>query len=141
MKKILQFTWIVVIAVTLCFLTGCNYEEEEENPNALTLSSCMQDASLEKSEYGKRLTYCYIGPDEISLYYIRSWKNRVVGLKRYFATEEQYNTQKALYENMYKDINFNDKKLLITIKEFVKVENIESYWEEIKNSTIYTIVE
>lgn len=41
MKKILQFTWIVVIAVTLCFLTGCNYEEEEENPNALTLSGSL----------------------------------------------------------------------------------------------------
>lgn len=136
MRKVLKILTLVIAIIGMITLTGCTTETTEEETNVLSLAVCMQDAGLEKSEFGKNLTYYYMGPDDISLYYVKNWKTGKVVLKRYFATEEQYNVQKGLYP----DAKANDKKLLLTIDDFMTVENMDTYWNEIENSTTYLIV-
>ena len=136
MKKVLKILTLVIVIISMLTLTGCTSEKNKEEENVLSLAACMQDAGLEKSEYGKNLTYYYIGPDDISLYYVKNWKTGKIILKRYFATEEQYNVQKGLYP----DAKANDKKLLLTIDDFMTVENMDTYWTEIENSTTYIVV-
>lgn len=136
MKRKLIILTLITAIVGILTLTGCASETSEEESNLLSLSTCMQDAGVNRSEYGKNLTYYYKGPDEISLYCVKNWKNGKVMLKRYFSTEEQYNVQKGLYP----DARADDKKLVLTMENFMTVQDMDTYWSEIENSTTYIIV-
>lgn len=134
MKHIFKNLMLVIMILFVFALCGCTTENVEE-VNTLNVSSCIQDANLEKSSYGEKLTYYYAGSNEVSLYYIRNWRNGVVNLKIYFANEEEYNIQKGLYPNA----DCNDKKLLITVNEYMTVTDMNSYWNDIETSSIYTM--
>lgn len=136
MNKILKMLILTISIIAMITLTGCTSNEVAEETNPLSVSACMQEAGVNKSEYGKNLTYYYKGPDDIALYYVKNWNNGEVTLRRYFATEEQYNVQK----NLYPDAKTNDNKLFFTLNKYMKVEDMDTFWNEIENSTTYTIV-
>lgn len=134
MKHIFRNLMLVITILLTLGLCGCTTENVEE-VNTLNVSVCIQDANLEKSSYGEKLTYYYAGSNEVSLYYIRNWRNGVVNLKIYFANEEEYNIQKGLYPNA----QCNDKKLLITVNDYMTVADMNSYWNDIETSSTYTM--
>ena len=52
MKKVLKILTLVIVIISMLTLTGCTSEKNKEEENVLSLAACMQDAGLEKSEYG-----------------------------------------------------------------------------------------
>ncbi len=137
MKKIIYTIMMIFILLSSLILTGCSGDTNvQEAPDESTVLSCMKNDSINKSVQGTNLTYYYIGPDDISIYYVTSWKNGVVSLKKYFWNKEQYDLQKAFYS----DAKLNDKALTIYVREYTVVEDMDAYWTEIENSPTYTIV-
>lgn len=135
MKKIISIIALVIILSMSFILTGCE-EEKKEEVNTFTVEYCMKDAGISKSVQGTNLTYYYIGPDDISIYYVTSWKRGVVSLRKYFSDKDKYELQKTMYDVTRCD----DQKLSIYVKDYIKVDDMDAYWTEIENSSTYTIV-
>ncbi len=137
MKKVMSILLLGVMALSLFVLTGCSSEESiEEGPGEETVLACMQKDGIKVSSFGDNLTYYYIGPDDLSIYYVTDWKKGVVSLKRYFWSQEKYELQK----DMYKDAKLNDNELTIYQKEYTNVADMDTYWTEIENSQIYKMI-
>lgn len=133
MKKFM----LIVLLSFVFLLGGCTSNKTPvEDPNAVTLSGCLEDVGAGASVKGENLTYYYVSQDEISLYYSKNWKKGIISWKRFFVNEEQYNLQKSLYP----DAVCKDAQKTILIKEYIKVDDMDAYWDSIENSSVYTMV-
>ena len=94
MKKIISIIVLVIILSISLILTGCKKEEKVEVVDTFTVEYCMKDAGINKSVKGTNLTYYYVGPDDISIYYVTSWKRGVVSLRKYFKDKKIMNYKK-----------------------------------------------
>lgn len=137
MKKIISVIALVIIISMSLILTGCKEDKKVEEVNTFTVEYCIKDASIPKSVKGTNLTYYYIGPDDISIYYSTSWKKGVISLRKYFKDKENYELQKTMYDYTRCD----DTKLSIYVKDYSRVDDMDSYWTQIENSGTYTIVQ
>ena len=134
MKK---FSIIMISIISLLFLAGCGKKlNSDQVINETTVLACMKQDSIKKSEEGKNLTYYYINPSDIAIYYVEDWKKGVISLKKYFWDTEQFNMQKELYS----DARVDEDDLTVYVREYSTVDDMDAYWEQTENSSTYTMV-
>jgi uncharacterized lipoprotein YehR (DUF1307 family) len=135
MKKLLKL--LVVLVICILSLVGCETEQVEEETNTISLASCMKNDNIAKSQKGTNLTYYYRDNDCLSIYYITSWKNAKLSVKRYYTNQEAYELRKSLE----KDAKYSDSDKKVSLSNYEEIADMDAYWDEIASSSIYTIVE
>lgn len=135
MKKLLSVFLILVICIST--LVGCETEVVEEETNTISVEKCMKNDNILKSEKGNNLTYYYKDADSLSIYYVTNWKNPKLSVKRYYTNKEAYELRKKLET----EAKCNDSERKISHNNYEQIDDMDAYWDEISNSSLYTIVE
>ncbi len=134
MRKFFKLIFIVMMIVASLSLTAC-LRHKEEAPQ-LSLADCISKSGYKASNKGENILYYYATPTEVSLYYCNNWKSGRIECKRYFLDKETYELEKSLA----KADRYKDEELWFSIKNYKVVDNMDTYWDEIETSSVYTIV-
>lgn len=138
MKIVIYSVIITVILAMTLILTGCSDNNVEPViVNTVDVGTCMFDVGANNSVKGECLTYYYRGPEDLTLYYTTNWNKGFISMKKYYVTQEKYLIEKPLYPNATR---VNDTELTIQVQDYMKVEDMDAYWNQIETSSTYVMV-